>query len=133
MKKFIAILITFSGISAVYAQQATVPKDSGYTKQDQHVPALRVKKDSLPVKEIPSARLFPNPAKNKVEIEVKGFKPGNVHIQLIDKAGKLVRNDQRSLFSGNEIIVYMFSENPGIYFLIIKQDEKSLKSKLIIH
>lgn len=132
MKKIIVILITFSGISVGYAQQTTVPKDSGYTKQI-HVPALQVKKDSLPVKEIISARLFPNPAKNKVEIEVKGFKPGNVHIQLIDKTGKLVRNDLRSLFTGNETIVYMFSENPGIYFLIIKQDEKSLKSKLIIH
>ncbi|MBS1753757.1 MAG: T9SS type A sorting domain-containing protein [Ferruginibacter sp.] len=131
MKKIIVILITFSGIFAGYAQQVSTTKDSGYTKHI-HIPAIQVKKDSLPVKEIPSAKLFPNPAKNKVEIEVKGFKPGNVHIQLIDKTGKLVRNDLRSLFTGNETIIYMFSENPGIYFLIIKQDDKSLKSKLII-
>lgn len=84
------------------------------------------------VKEMPAVRVFPNPAKNKVEIEVKGFEPGNVQVQLIDKNGKLVRNDKRIVFSGNEIIVLMFSEKPGLYFLLVKQGGKNVRTKLVI-
>ena len=32
--------------------------------------------DSLQVKEKPSIRLFPSPASNKIEIEIKGFEGG---------------------------------------------------------
>lgn len=132
MKKIIVIFITFSGISTAFAQNTTGPADADTTKQNTVAPVQLIKKDSLPVKEVPSTRVFPNPAKNKVEIEITGFKPGNVQIQLIGKNGKLVRNDQRAVFSGNETIIFMFSETPGIYFLLIKQGEKSIKNKLII-
>lgn len=88
--------------------------------------------DSVAIKETPFVRLFPNPAKNKVEIEIRGFEPGYVQIQLVDNNGKLVREDKRIVFGGNEIIVLMFSQTPGLYFLLLKQHEKKLKSKLVI-
>ena len=88
--------------------------------------------DSNTVKEKPSIRLFPNPAKNKVEIEVNGFMPGNLQVQLIDEEGNMVKNEKRYVFTGKEIIVLMFSERPGLYFLLLKQGKILFKRKLII-
>lgn len=88
--------------------------------------------DSVAAKEKPFIRLFPNPAKNKVEIEIKGFEAGYVQVRLIDNKGNMVRDDRRLLFSGNETIMLMFSESPGIYFLFVQQGENKLRTKLLI-
>lgn len=132
MKKIIAVLITFSGIYTASAQNTPDVSDSNKVKQNSEVSIQPLKKDSVAVTVNPAVRLFPNPAKNKVEIEIKGFEPGDVQVQLIDKSGKLVRNDKRIVFSGNETIVLMFSEKPGLYFLLVKQGSKNVRSKLII-
>ncbi len=108
------LFFTFSGICTGFAQKPVQITDSGA------------------VKEKPFVRIFPNPAKNKVEIEIKAFDPGYMWIQLIDKHGNILRNDKRLVFNGNETIVYMFSEKPGLYFLLLKQGDKKVKNKLII-
>ena len=132
MKKITLIFFTFSGICKGFTQNPVEIIDSVRAKQITAIAANLNKFDSLVVKEKPSVRLFPNPAKNKVEIEIKGFDPGYVQIQLVDNNGKLVREDKRLVFGGNEIIVLMFSEKPGLYFLLLKQHEKKLKNKLLI-
>jgi Secretion system C-terminal sorting domain len=114
MKQIVFFFFTFSGICTGFAQK----------------PAEII--DSIIAKEKPSIRLYPNPAKNKVEIEIKGFDRGYVQVQLTDKNGNLVRNDKRFVFSGNEIIILMFSEKPGLYFLLLKQGKNNVRSKLII-
>lgn len=88
--------------------------------------------DSLSGKEKPLIRLFPNPAVNKVEIEIKGFDPGFVRVQIINNTGTVLRDDQRLVFTGNEIIILMFSIDPGLYFLTIKQNRKQARAKLVI-
>jgi hypothetical protein len=55
-----------------------------------------------------------------------------VQIRLVDKEANLVRDDKRTVFNGNEIIVLMFSEKPGLYFLLLKQGDIYLRAKLII-
>lgn len=132
MKKITLIIFTFSGIYAGFSQKPPEITDSVVVKQNAVENVRPAKKDSAVVIEKASVRLYPNPAKNKVEIEIKGFDPGNIQLQLIDKNGKLVRNDKRTVFSGNETIILMFSEKPGLYFLFLKQGDKNLKSKLII-
>lgn len=132
MKKIIVVFITFSGIYTGSAQNPPDVMDSNKVKQNTVIATKPLKKDSVVATVKPAVRLFPNPAKNKVEIEIKGFEPGNVQVQLIDKSGKLVRNDKRIVFSGNETIVLMFSEKPGLYFLLVKQGGKNVRSKLII-
>ncbi len=114
MKQIVFLFFTFSGICSGFAQK----------------PAQAI--DSVMLKEKPALRLFPNPAKNKVEIELKGFDPGYVVIQLLDNNGRLKREDRRLVFTGNEIIVFMFSESPGLYLIWLKQGDKKLKSKLVI-
>jgi hypothetical protein len=132
MKKILLLFFTFSGICPAFAQkpvETIIPDSSVKTiplADQQH------KKDSLPEKEKPSARLFPNPAINKIEVEIKGFDPGFVQVQIMDNNRLLVREDKRLLLSGNEIIMVMFSLKPGLYFVTIKQNEKLCKRKLII-
>jgi len=132
MKKILILFFTFLGICKGFAQ-----KPAEIIMRDSSVKTIAVtdrpqKKDSLPDKEKPSARLFPNPAANKVEIEIKGFDPGFVQVQIIDNNRTLVREDKRLLLSGNEIIMVMFSLQPGLYYVTIKQSEKICKRKLII-
>lgn len=114
MKQIAFLFFTFLGICTAFAQK----------------PVTVI--DSIKLKEKLFVRLFPNPAKNKVEIEITGFETGYVQIQLIDKKGNLLRNDKRFVFSGNEVIVLMFSESPGLYFVLLKQGKNNLKTKLII-
>lgn len=90
------------------------------------------KNDSVPVIIRPSVRLYPNPATNRVEIEVKGFEPGFVQILITDNSNQPVREEKRLVLGGTEMIVLMFSLKPGIYFLVVKQGKKQVRSKLII-
>ena len=132
MKKILFLFFTFSGICTAFAQKPaeTIMPDSSVKITP--VTGQQHKKDSLPEKEKPSARLFPNPAVNKVEIEIKGFDPGFVQVQIMDNNRQLAREDKRLLLSGNEIIMVMFSLQPGLYFVTVKQKEKICKRKLII-
>ncbi len=126
MKKIVFLFFTFSGICPAFAQKPVELHASDSLKKE------RQKNDSSQGKELTFIRLFPNPARNKVEIEIKGFEPGFVQVKLIDNTGNTVRDDRRLLFKGNEIIVAMFSLQPGIYFLMVEQNKKRARSKLII-
>ncbi|WP_462220026.1 T9SS type A sorting domain-containing protein [Ferruginibacter sp.] len=131
MKEFIILFFTFLGICKGFAQN---PVGNNLPDSLQNIKALTQKKiaDSSFIKERVSVKLFPNPAKNKVELEVKGFEAGLIQLQIIDISGKLERNDQRLLVSGNENIVVMFSLKPGIYFITVKQKDKLAKKKMIV-
>ncbi len=131
MKKIILLFFTFLGICCCLAQSAKTI-DTINRKKDAISNIQPLKKDSLAKKEKPVVRLYPNPAKNKTEIEIKGFDAGYVIIQLMNNAGKLLREEKRLVLTGNEVIIFMFSENPGLYFLFLKQGKTMVKSKLVI-
>lgn len=83
-------------------------------------------------KAMATAKIYPNPAQNKVEIELKGFEPGFVQLLFTDNNGNKKRNDKRLLINGNEIITVMFSLAPGLYFITLRQNKKMLKKKLLV-
>jgi Secretion system C-terminal sorting domain len=122
MKKIVILLLTFLGICSGYAQNPSV-SDTMTVK--------KITSDSL-LKEKAVVKLYPNPAKNKVELQVTGFEPGLVQVQIFNVSGKAVRNDSRLLFSGNENVVVMFSLSPGIYFVVLKQKDKLVKKKMVV-
>ena len=131
MKKIILLFFTFLGICCCLAQPAkTIDTING--KKDAVLNTGPLKTDSLTAKDKPVVRLYPNPAKNKVEIEIKEFDAGYVTIQLMNNEGKLLREEKRLVITGNEVIIFMFSENQGLYFLFIKQGKIIKKAKLII-
>lgn len=131
MKKIILLFLTFSGICSCFSQEPPKVADTINKPQSTFANTLPVKKDSI-VKEKPSFRLYPNPAKNRAEIEIKGFEPGYVKIQLMTNTGKLLREEKRLVLSGNENVIIMFSEKSGLYFLFVKQGKIILKNKLVI-
>ncbi len=131
MKKITLIFLSFCGINACFAQKQAAADTPAVRKIEvTNIPPN--KQDTAQLSKKPAIRLFPNPAKNKVDVEVKDFLPGYIKLQLIDNKGKLVKEEKRQVFSGDEIIVLMFSEKPGLYFLLVKQGDKIIKSKLII-
>ena len=131
MKEIIILFFTFLGICKGLAQN---PLGNNLPDSLQNTKAFTQKKntDSSLLKEKVSVKLFPNPAKNKVELEVKGFEAGLIQLQIIGISGKVERNDQRLLVSGKENIVVMFSLKPGIYFIAVKQKDKVGKKKMIV-
>ena len=126
MKKFVFLFFTFSGICVAFAQKPAEIRPQDSLRKSTNL------NDSLQVKEKPSIRLFPNPASNKIEIEIKGFEPGFVQVQIINITGNVLRDDKRTVFVGNEIIILMFSIEPGIYFLTLKQNKKQARAKLVV-
>lgn len=129
--KITLVFFTVLGIYMACSQVPVAALDI-VTVQEDTVPVKKQYADTVPVKPVAVMRLFPNPAKNKVDVEIRNFDPGYVQLQLVDINGKLIRNEKRMVFSGNENIVFMFSETPGLYFLWLKQGEIRLKTKLMV-
>ena len=131
MKEIIILFFTFLGICKGLAQN---PVGNNLPDSLQNTKAFTQEKiaDSSSIKEKVSVKLFPNPAKNKVELEVKGFEAGLIQLQIIGISGKVERNDQRLLVSGKENIVVMFSLKPGIYLIAVKQKDKVVKKKMVV-
>ena len=132
MKKITFIFFTLCGINTCFSQKPAETPGNGQVSEIIPTNTTPVSPDSIAVKAKPAIRLFPNPAKNKVEIDISGFYPGYVKLQLVDNKGKLVREERRQVFSGSEIIVLMFSEKPGLYYVLVKQGESTTRTKLVI-
>ena len=76
--------------------------------------------------------VYPNPAKNKVTLQVKNFDPGMATVKVLDVKGKLVREDSRLLTNGTEEIIMFLMLKAGIYFIIITEPGKVVRKKLVI-
>ena len=125
MKQILILFFLFSGFSKVMAQQASAPAISDSAK------SISAKKDSVRKTKF-NVNIYPNPAKNKVEINVEGFEPGFIQLQMTDMKGNVIRDDKRLLVSGNELITLMFSLQPGMYFISLKQRGKLVRKKLLV-
>ena len=77
-------------------------------------------------------KVYPNPAKNKVTLNVSGFEPGMVVVKIADTKGKVWRVDNRLLTNGSEEIAMFLLLQPGIYFISISEKNKVVKKKLIV-
>lgn len=125
MRQIVILFLTFSGICKGFAQAAadTFPKYA--------IEVPQAKKDTI-AKEKTAIKIYPNPAKNKVELSVSGFQPGSVQLQILDQKGNKLRDDKRLLFSGNESITVMFSLPAGFYFIQVRQNNLLLRKKLMV-
>ena len=98
------------------------------------------KKDSLPsaTKDIvvanakPSLKIYPNPAKNKISIQVTGFETGMAKVRIMDDKGKVVREDDRLLNNGIDEINMFLQLQPGIYFIIVSEKNKVVRKKILV-
>jgi len=78
----------------------------------------------------PDLNIYPNPAKNKVTLQVKHFDPGMIAVRLIDIKGKIIKEDNRLLTNGTEDIVMFLMLKAGIYFIQVSQAGKVVRKKL---
>lgn len=85
-----------------------------------------------PIATVPEIKLFPNPAKNKIMLQVKGFAPGMATVKIIDTKGRIQREDSRLLITGDEEVVMFLALRQGIYYIIVGQKGKLAKKKLVI-
>ena len=76
--------------------------------------------------------IFPNPAKNKITVQVKNFKPGMVSVKVLDLKGKVVKEDMRLLTNGSEDIIMFLMLKAGIYFIVVSQPGKEARKKIAI-
>ncbi len=80
----------------------------------------------------PTAKLYPNPSKNKVVLQLDGFKPGMAQLQIISDKGSVVRKEDRLLINGNEEVVMFFSLRAGIYFIKTMQGKIEIRKRLVV-
>jgi hypothetical protein len=84
-------------------------------------------------------KIYPNPAKTLVAIRYSLSAESKVSLQLYDISGRLVKtlvNEQKNL--GNYSLIWNGTDEnnrkvgEGVYFCILKTDEKCLKSKILV-
>ena len=80
----------------------------------------------------PTVMLYPNPTKNKIVIQLKGFEAGIAKLQIISDKGSIVRKEDRLLINGNEEVTMFFLLPAGIYFIKITEGEKGAKKRLVV-
>jgi hypothetical protein len=95
-------------------------------------PAVSNFKSIENTKPTPSLNIFPNPAKNKITLQVKNFDPGMAAVKVLNIKGELVRADNRLLTNGNEDIVMFLMIKPGIYFIQVSEPGKITRKKIVI-
>lgn len=81
----------------------------------------------------PVVKLYPNPAVNEVNAEIKGI-TGNTTIQVVNLAGKVVAEEVVDIPA---IGTYKYTRSvneftPGVYFIYIKNENATLSKKLVI-
>jgi hypothetical protein len=127
MNKIVILLVTFFGIYNGFAQNP-----AGKPAADSMIIITSRSIATAIQKQTASVKIFPNPVKNKAELDLKGFEAGLVQLQLTDINGKKLRDDERLLVSGTETMVLMFALQPGIYFLLLKQKDIVIKKKMLV-
>lgn len=81
----------------------------------------------------PVVKLYPNPAVNEVNAEIKGI-AGNTTIQVVNLAGKVVAEEVVNIpATGSYKYTRTVNEfTPGVYFIYIKNESATLSKKLVI-
>lgn len=125
MQKIIFILAFILNVAVGIAQ-------TGLTQLTDNTNSVIDKKTKTIAVSKPTIMLYPNPTKNKVVIQLKGFEAGMAKLQIISDRGSIARNEDRLLINGNEEVVMFFSLPPGIYFIKTTQGEKEVKKRLVV-
>jgi hypothetical protein len=77
--------------------------------------------------------LYPNPAKDKLTIEIKENTNAKIQYNLIDMFSKVVKEEEFTSINGNFKTQLLLSDlNKGIYFMKIKVNEKEKVIKIVL-
>lgn len=86
---------------------------------------------TLGIDEYPNINLtaYPNPTSDMLTLSVENHDADNLHYQLFDISGKLIKTDK---LVGNQTQINMSSNASGAYFLNITEESKKIKTFKII-
>lgn len=127
MRKIISCLLSLILSASGFSQTPTI-NDS--TKSPTGLPSKPIVNNLT--KSNPELILYPNPAKNKITLQVKNFDPGMALVKVIDLKGKTVKEDSRLLTNGTEDIIMFLMLKAGIYFIMITEPGKVVRKKLVM-
>ena len=125
MQKIILIMVFILNVTVGIAQ-------TGFTQLTENTRPVNEKKIIAISISNPTMMLYPNPTKNKVVIQLKGFEAGMAKLQIISDKGIVVRKEDRLLINGDEEVMIFFSLPAGIYFIKITEGEKGAKKRLVV-
>ena len=77
--------------------------------------------------------IFPNPASNKLFINLKSNEPQTVYLTIIDELGKKVMETKEIKSTTLELKISenISQLNPGIYFAILKNESENITKQFI--
>ena len=123
-------LLFFAGFSALQCFCQSIENKDSLLKSAENEYAL---KNNRPTDAATTAlKIYPNPAKNKITLQVSGFEPGMAQVKITDTKGKVWREDDRLLTNGTEEIAMFLLLKPGIYFIAVSEKNKIVKKKLVV-
>lgn len=125
MLKIISLLLCCASFGYSFSQPAT-NNDSILS------PAVTTLKSTNYSSVNPALTIYPNPAKNKITLQVKNFNPGMASVKVLTIKGEMVREDKRLLTNGNEDIVMFLMIKPGVYFIQVSEPGKITRKKVVI-
>ncbi len=76
-----------------------------------------------------SIGIYPNPANNYLSVKLNEVTP-NIQYQIIDLNGRILT--QKTLYNKSVLHVDIKNIQPGLYFLKLKNDNKTMQSKIIV-
>jgi len=123
MLKIMSIMCCCITSCYCYSQVSTKVDSIKIVSPERYVSTKNIKTD---------LSIYPNPAKNKVTLQVKQFDPGMAIVRLMDIKGKIIKEDNRLLTNGTEDIVMFLMLKAGIYFIQVSQAGKVVRKKLVI-
>ncbi len=124
-----SLLIVTYFIAIHCFSQAVSNTDVSFSGKDSLLVAT---KDTVAAIGKPSLKIYPNPAKNKISLQVTGFETGMVKVRIMDDKGKVVREDDRLLNNGIDEINMFLQLQAGIYSISVSEKNKVVRKKLIV-
>ena len=76
-----------------------------------------------------SISVYPNPTTDYLTLEIKEFELSNLHFQLYDMSGKLLKSEK---ITGSQTSIVMGNLVPATYFVKVVQGNKEVKTFKII-
>ena len=127
MFKIILLLFFCADITPCFSQSASLTDSTN--PGNKH--SLQSNEMPPPISK-PEIAIYPNPAKNKITLQVKQFNPGMATVQVLDIRGKIVKEDSRLLTNGTEDIVMFLMLKKGIYFIQVVEGTKVVRKKIVL-
>lgn len=85
---------------------------------------------SAKIKNLPEPKIYPNPAKDHVTIEIPGLNK-SIPYQITSLSGKTLQYGTARFLSGKSNIVLTFNKK-GIYIISFKTEKKAVNTKIIV-